>query len=503
MSTRVNFNEDFDAGKREELLRLSQRGKIFKLMIEKSEPNEWAEWFRTPLEHACEAGDSDLVDALLEAGADGSDPGLGRRGRTLLHAAAAGGSESVIWSLLDNGARPNIEARLSEEEWLTPDTPLQVAVRHGHAAAAKVLIAAGADMARTMVLAVAHGHDRLACDLLLAGADPGEPGFDGWVMMNACRYGYERLVRALLLQNEGEVSECSMGYTPLHEVARGGHTSIAKVLVAAGLEVDAYTWQGETPLHKAAEQGSAATVGVLIAAGADAGARHPTLGRGRSPLHFAAEKGHTAAALALLRRRGADVNAAENSGLRPLHLACKRNQADMVDLLLKRGADETAVDRDGRTPLDLLPSVESVMRDVDVLGSGRTQEDRGRREAHKRRKLDNRDRAIKLLTRAPSDRAWRRRGVTVLCRARAETLRLRAAAENPTTGGGGRMVADNEYRNKLARRENAGAGGVRRRAALGEGGAGDDGGGVGTQSLGGWLVELQEEGVFRNIVRFL
>ena len=498
MTLRLNSDEEIDVKKREDVLHPAQRGLIFKLMFEKSDPTEWAEWLRAPLEQACEAGDSELVDTLLEAGADGATRGLGHRGRTLLHAAATGGNENVIWSLLDHGAKPNIEARLSEEEWLTPDTPLQVAVKNGHAAAAKVLVAAGANMAGTLVMAVDNGHDRLAHDLLLAGADPDEPGFVGWVLTRACKWGHERLVRALLL-HEADVSAPCMGHTPLHEAARGGHANIAKILLAAGLDVNAFTWQGDTPLHVAAGSGSAVTVGVLIAAGADVGARHPSLGLGKSPLHVAAEKGHTEAALALLQERGAEVNAVDNSNQQPLHLACRLMRTEMVDLLLKRGADETAVDGDGRAPIDLLPTVGSIMQEATMHTADRTQEDRDRRDAYKRQQFYIRDRVIRLLTRAPNDRAWRRRGIAVLCRARAETLRLRAAAEGGAMPSG-RVVRATGWR-KLARRRDGGAGRVNARAA--RGGAGVGGDGVDTQGLGAWLVDLQEDGVFRNIVGFL
>eukprot|EP00752_Nemacystus_decipiens_P005714 g5172.t1 len=316
---RLNPADGFDATKREDALHPSQRRLIFKLMIEKSEPKEWAGWLRSPLEQACEAGDSELVDTLLAAGADAA--GLGRRGRTLLHAAAAGGNGSVVWSLLDHGAKPNIEARLSEDEWLVPDTPLQVAARNGHAAAARALVAAGADKARALELAVLNGHERVAQDLLLAGADPDEPGSFGRVLAEACLRGHERLVRALVRQG-ADTSASVMGHTPLHEAARGGHANIARLLLESGLDVDAFTWQGETPLHAAARKGSASTVGVLIAAGADVGARHPTLGRGQTPLHVATQWGSTDAALALLQEHGSEVNAADNAGLRPLHLAC-------------------------------------------------------------------------------------------------------------------------------------------------------------------------------------
>lgn len=64
----------------------------------------------------------------------------------------------------------------------------------------------------------------------------------------------------------------------------------------------------------------------------------------------------------LLLRLGADVNAANRRGLRPLHYACDprprsrgvwnpRLQGRMIDLLVKHGADVNAASKDGVTPL--------------------------------------------------------------------------------------------------------------------------------------------------------
>lgn len=171
-------------------------GLIFKLMSSRAGPNEWAEWLRAPLEYACRAGNPDLVDPLLEAGADATAPGLGEDGGTLLHAAATGGSERVVSSLLNSGAMENINAKDSKCR-----TPLQVAVRAGRHAAAQVLIAAGAELSSTMTEAILEGHERLAHELLLAGSDVNQAEvcyFRGTPLTFASAKGYEHLVRALL-----------------------------------------------------------------------------------------------------------------------------------------------------------------------------------------------------------------------------------------------------------------------------------------------------------------
>ncbi|CAN0093120.1 unnamed protein product, partial [Ectocarpus fasciculatus] len=76
---------------------------------------QWAEWLRTPLEHAVAAGKMGLVVQLAEAGAGG----------IAVHSAVRRGQEAVVAELLRLGASP----REQDEHG---DTPLHVAVRHGH-----------------------------------------------------------------------------------------------------------------------------------------------------------------------------------------------------------------------------------------------------------------------------------------------------------------------------------------------------------------------------------
>ena len=73
---------------------------------------------------------------------------------------------------------------------------------------------------------------------------------------------------------------------------------------------------------------------------------------GDQPLHHAAQA-RKVAALELLIQLGADVNAANHTGLTPLHLASKNGPTDAVETLLKAGAKADTKDAVGRTPLDV------------------------------------------------------------------------------------------------------------------------------------------------------
>jgi ankyrin repeat protein len=70
-------------------------------------------------------------------------------------------------------------------------------------------------------------------------------------------------------------------------------------------------------------------------------------------LHKAAEHGDNTRAIEALLHRGAHVNARQEGGWTPLHIAAAEGRTEICGLLLDRGADVNAEDEDGNTPLYL------------------------------------------------------------------------------------------------------------------------------------------------------
>ena len=86
---------------------------------------------------------------------------------------------------------------------------------------------------------------------------------------------------------------------------------------------------------------------VLLANKADINARNDV---GNTPLHIAEISANKEMA-ALLISKGADVNARNTGGDTPLHIAAAVGHADMVESLLAKGANANAKNTAGETPL--------------------------------------------------------------------------------------------------------------------------------------------------------
>ncbi len=330
----------------------------------------------TALHWASEHGDAELVEMLLEAGADvrartrlgayeplhlasrkgaahtvgllleaGSDPNAPTEtgAVTPLHFAAASGNMESVASLLDHGAEVNVH----ETTW--DQTPLIFAAARDNAAIIDLLIQHGADMnAATRVedIPTREAVDqagRQARNEMLRKFREEDGAGDDWrpspAQVQAAIKAAHGVQRAMAdeegLEGEEEAGEEEiLGYAGLVG-AKGGLTA----------------------LHHAVREGNAEAAKTLIASGADI---NRPAGDGTSPILLATLNGHFDLATELLEH-GADPTLASEAGATPLYAAInlqyqprsrypqprehelqETEYLELMEALLEAGADPNA-----------------------------------------------------------------------------------------------------------------------------------------------------------------
>ena len=279
-----------------------------------------------PLIEAVKSADTESVRALLAQGVDVNAPQ--GDGATALHWAAHRNDLETAGVLLGAGANANAANELGA-------TPLWLASLSGSGAMVERLLEAGA-------------HPNVA---LSSGETP---------LMSAARAGNTAAVSLLLAHSADVNATGALGQTALMWAVAQQHADVARTLIEHGADVRARSdvWHqlentagntnasgdfemahgGSTPLLFAARHGDIETARVLMAAGADV---NDTAAAGTSVLVQAVHSGHGALAAYLLDE-GADPNATD-AGYTALHAAVLRADLETVKTLLAHGAEPNAL----------------------------------------------------------------------------------------------------------------------------------------------------------------
>ncbi|XP_064110745.1 serine/threonine-protein phosphatase 6 regulatory ankyrin repeat subunit C-like isoform X2 [Macrobrachium nipponense] len=170
----------------------------------------------------------------------------------------------------------------------------------------------------------------------------------GWSpLLNASDKGHDGIV-TMLLDHQARVDVFDHeGKAALHLAAEHGYMLVCDALLHHKAFVNARTMSGMTALHLAAQKGYTELVRTLITQNA-AQKEGLTLTR-QTPLHLAAESGQLEVCETLLQL-GADTNATNNAGQKPIHVAAMHNNSEVVKLFLKTSPElVTTADKDGNT----------------------------------------------------------------------------------------------------------------------------------------------------------
>jgi ankyrin repeat protein len=294
----------------------------------------------TALHWASYRDDLESADLLIRAGANVN--AANDLGATPLWTASQNGSEAMVKRLLAAGADPNAALLVGE-------TPLMVAARSGSAAVVERLLAKGANPdahgsrgQTALMWAVAQQHPEVVKVLLARGVDIRARSKRESMVQAVTPHGYLPYNRDIPFGSQ----------TALLFAARVGDLPSAKLLVAAGADVnDADAW-GVSAVTLAAHSGFEEVVEFLLDKGADPNAAGP----GFTGLHEAVMRRNERIVAALLDH-GADANAPlttwtplrrsshdwnfdpELVGATPFWLAARYREPGIMRLLLKHGAD--------------------------------------------------------------------------------------------------------------------------------------------------------------------
>lgn len=286
-----------------------------------------------------------VAKLLLARGADVN--ASADTGYTALHVAAGLGQLEMVDFLLENGA--DINARD------TRGTPLQAAVLLGDESVVARLIDGNADLDGALftigrVRVYKPAHTEIVRRLLVAGANPNEEKRLGVT-------AFDKVVRRgedptfLLILHGADVGVGRPDQPPrAFQLAKLGYLKSLKYVFDDGYDPASLGPADETFLHVA---GTPEIVEMLISRGLKIDARDNS---NSQPLHYAVKSNNPTVTAELLAR-GAQVNIVNNSGTSPLMLALrgsgKAAETRVLDMLLANGADMKLRDKRGYTVLDI------------------------------------------------------------------------------------------------------------------------------------------------------
>ena len=319
---------------------------IVEILLEAgAQPSVTDEVKKSPLFYAAESG-YPTITSILQEYPDRSYP---QRIRSPVLQAARNGHNQIV-SILKGHSKP-----LELEEALCD------AAEAGQIDVIKQLLEDGISPdskkngVSAMVIAIRRGHDAVLQLLLRNNANPTceelSPG-DHIPLHQAIRNSQVNMAALLIDQNANVQTRDNLGRTALFETLNTPDLKGAVLLITHGINISCPDYLGGTILHEAASRGAVEHTSLFLNRGIQVDLPNK---EGLTPLHLAANHGHYEIAYCLLQK-GATINSCDPDGQTPLMYAVLSGDSQMCRMLLYRGASVNSKTIAQETPLSLAVS---------------------------------------------------------------------------------------------------------------------------------------------------
>ncbi|WP_282039244.1 ankyrin repeat domain-containing protein [Saccharicrinis aurantiacus] len=309
----------------------------------------------TPLHLATQHNNFELVKLLLNRGADIMV--VDNDGTNAFYRAVSGNCIDIVNYLIQFGYDIN-EANNQGV------TPLHYALELGHIDIAKLLLRNGSILSKDNKGATELHYATLGGSSEMIRYFINEKGFNANIADNngrsALHYIYEvywtdklDLLISTLIDNNGDINkQDSDGNTPLMLVILNDKQYVLPSLLKYKPDLELANSAGSLPLHEAFKCYDTSIARLLIDAGVNINSRDT---RNNTPLHVIAGSRRENKSIFIdeLINKGADVNAINIDGETPLFTAIKKHKLNRAELLVNNGAKINAVNKYGRSPLHL------------------------------------------------------------------------------------------------------------------------------------------------------
>ncbi|KAI4461684.1 no mechanoreceptor potential c isoform d-related [Holotrichia oblita] len=303
-------------------------------------PNLTTEEGQTPVHVAARYGNLQTLLLLLE---DGGDPQYqNKHGETALHLACKGCRPDVVQHLINyvkqnkgeetvvtyvNELNENDESAL---HYICTVTKEEVEFPLADRDVVKILFENNADVK----LVSKHAHESAFHYVAVAGNND--------VLLEMISHiSVTDVQKALNRQS-------AIGWTPLSIAAYKGHQELVNNLLGNHARVDVFDNDGRSALHLAAEKGYIQVCDSLLSNKAFINSKSRN---GRTALHLAALNGFTDLVKFLIKDHNAVIDILTLKKQTPLHLAAGAGQIGVCKLLLELGANIDATDDQGQKPI--------------------------------------------------------------------------------------------------------------------------------------------------------